>query len=162
MICILIPRGKKSFFISSLKEEPGTGFRAVDCQHNYCTGLRNASQLFEPTKLIVFVKVREHRDYVDQVKRFGGVINWRRFFAKTERSELEILPAPVDCLAIDIRSVELRIGRQALHVNQRAPTAAAEVENAIERSNLASDFLKRRLYVVGAGPTDSDELIRVR
>src|ERR1051325_1022667 len=161
MVRILIPVGKKSLFIRAFKEETVLIFGTVNSQHNRCTVPGNTAQFFQPTKLIILIKVCEHRDRVNKVESIRSVIDRRSLRAEAEGSKFEISFAPVNCLDVDIGTVELCMGSQILHVYQSATATAPEIENAFERSNIAPNVLKHRLNIVSASAADRDELFQI-
>src|SRR6185503_18638646 len=107
VVRVLVPGGEESFLVRALKKESLPILRAVHSQNHDGAGFRNALQLFEPAKLVVFVEVRKYRDHINAVERVWRVIDWWRFFTQTEICEVQIALAPRDRVSVDIDAVKL-------------------------------------------------------
>src|SRR5215203_731076 len=162
MVSVLVPRREQSLFIRPLEEKPLPVLRTINRRHDNPTRLRNALQLLEPAKLIVLIKMREHRDYVNQIESVSLVTNWRRLFAQTKRRILQILLAPANRIRIDVDSLDLRVRRHVANVNHRATTTTPEIKYAIKRIKLASNLPQRRLNIARTRLPNRDKLLRVR
>jgi hypothetical protein len=60
LVCVLVSGREESFLVRPLKKEPPIIFCAIHRQQQHGSGFRNASQLFQPAKLVVFIQVRKH------------------------------------------------------------------------------------------------------
>ena len=163
VISILVPRRKQPLFIRSLKYKPPiANQRAINRQQHDPTRLRYPFQLLQPPELIVFVKMRENGDRVDEIKTIRRIINRRRVVADLEIRKSKFPFAPLDRFRIDIRSMQLSARREIFQMDQRAPTATPEIENAIERTQLAFNSRQRILNITRTPFPSSDKLFSIR
>src|SRR5512132_891703 len=110
----------------------------------------NPPKFLEPAKLEILRQVCEDGDEVDEIEALVGIRQWRESVVDGKACELDGALAPGDRLAIDIRAMQLALFGPRSEPQKRTSTAATEIQDSLEGSDISVHLLQRPSNIVDA------------
>jgi hypothetical protein len=129
----------------------------INGNQEHSAGFQYSVQLGQPEILHGFVEVGKHREAVGDVEVVGGI--WqRRYRPDSQKMTLAEIPgAPIDCIRVDVNSMELGPAALAQRPTDGAAAPASEIKHSIGvddiRAHIA-DVLSNEICATRAHPEE--------